>query len=187
MSNVLVIYDTYDGQTEKIADAMVEAAKCLGHEAAAANVEFMSNRLVTSYYDALIIGGPIHAGSHSRALADFIETNEAALGTLPVAFFSVSLSAAGTEDQRHDARRCMDKFLESANFNPTERIILAGALKYQKYGFFRRFLMKRIVGLAGGDTDTSQYYEYTKWPEVTRFVTQFLEKAGIAAFAKEAV
>lgn len=185
MSKLLVIYDTYDGQTEKIARAMVEAARCLGFEASAENVEFMSGHLATSSCDAIIIGGPIHTGSHSRTLRDFIKTNETQMRMIPSAFFSVSLSAAGTDDQRDDAQRCMDKFLESVNFEPLERAILAGALKYQKYGFFKRFLMKRIVGMAGGDTDTTQDYEYTSWPEVTQFVGRFLEKAGFEAFADD--
>jgi len=183
MCKLLVIYDTYDGQTEKIANAMTEAARCLGHEAEAERVEFMSGHLVTSFLDAVIIGGPIHAGAHSRPLRDFIKTNETQLRMIPSAFFSVSMSAAGTEDQRDDANRCMNKFLESVNFEPLERIILPGALKYQRYGRFKRFLMKRIVGIAGGETDTSQDHEYTNWAEVSQYVGHFLEKAGFEAFA----
>lgn len=186
MSKLLVIYDTYDGQTEKIAQSMAEVARCLGHEASAENVEFMSGHLVTSLIDAIIIGGPIHAGSHSSALRDFIEANTKQLKMIPAAFFSVSLSAAGTEDQRDDARRCMDKFLDSVKFEPLERSIFAGALKYQKYGFFKRLLMKRIVGMAGGETDTGQDYEYTNWPEVSQFVERFMAMAGFPAFEMEA-
>jgi len=186
MSKLLVIYDTHDGQTKKIAQSMAEVAQCLGHNASAETVEFMSGHLVTSYVDAIIIGGPIYAESHSSALRDFIETNATQLKMIPSAFFSVSLSAAGTDDQRDDARRCMDKFLDSVKFEPLEREILAGALKYQKYGFFKRLLVKRIVGMAGGDTDTAHDYEYTNWPDVSQFVERFMEKAGFPAFEMEA-
>lgn len=186
MSRLLVIYDTSEGQTEKIASAMVEAAQCLGHEASADDVEFMAGHIDPALVDAVILGGPIHAGHHSRALRHFIETNNAQLQVIPSAFFSVSLSAAGTPDQRDDARRCMDEFLRDVKFEPLDRIILAGALKYRSYGFLKRFLMKRIVGIAG-DTDTSKDYEYTEWPEVTQFVTRFLRSAGLEAFAADTV
>lgn len=187
MSKLHIIYDTCDGQAEKIAQAMMEAAQCLGHEATAEDVHQSPTRLGSPCCDAIIIGGPIHAGKHSRELRDFIQANQAWLQTVPAAFFSVSLSAAGTEEQREEARRCMDEFLESVNFEPIHRTILAGALKYRKYGFIKRWIMQCIVRSAGGDTDTSRDYEYTKWPEVTAFVTHFLEMAGFDAFAAKSV
>ena len=163
---------------------MARAARCLGFEAVAENVDSVDSRLASSSCDAVIIGGPIHAGAHSAELREYIEANEEQLRMIPAAFFSVSLSAAGTDDQRDDAQRCMNKFLESVRFEPLDRIILAGALKYQKYGVIKRFVMKRIVGIAGGDTDTSQDHEYTNWPEVTQFVGQFVANAGLEAFAE---
>lgn len=183
MPKLLVIYDTYDGQCEKIAQSMVEVARCLGHEASAVNVEVLSGHLVTSLCDAVILGGPIHTGAHSNMLRNYIETNRTQLRMIPSAFFSVSLSAGGTEDQRDDARRCMGNFLSSVGFEPLEKVTLAGALQYRKYGCLKRFLMKRVVGIAGGDTDASRNYEYTNWPEVSQFVERFLTKAGFEAFA----
>lgn len=103
MSKILIIYDTHDGQCEKIAHSMVEVVQCLGHDATAQHVEFMHGHLVTSLCDAIIIGGPIYASSHSRTLRKYLETNRTQLSMLPSAFFSVSLSAAGTGDQRDDA------------------------------------------------------------------------------------
>ncbi len=174
---ILIVYDTQHGQCEKIGQAMADVARCLGHEASTQDVEFMAGHLVTSLWDAIIVGGPLHMGAHSHVLRDYIETNQAQLSMIPAAFFSVSLSAAGTEDQRDDARRCMDKFLESTGFQPLDRTILAGAVKYQDYGFFKRLLMKRVVGLAGGETDDSQNHEYTNWPEVSQFVERFVSRA----------
>jgi menaquinone-dependent protoporphyrinogen oxidase len=34
---------------------------------------------------------------------------------------------------------------------------------------FKRLLMHMIFGIAAGDTDTSQDYEYTDWDAVERF------------------
>lgn len=80
-----------------------------------------------------------------------------------------------------------ERLLEIAQFEPLDTTVLAGALAYQKYGFFKRLVMRRIVGLAGGETDTSQNHEYTNWAEVSRFVERFMAKAGIKAFPSETV
>jgi menaquinone-dependent protoporphyrinogen oxidase len=51
--------------------------------------------------------------------------------------------------------------------------IAAGALLYTHYNFFIRWMMKRIVATAGGDTDTSRDYEYTDWNDVRAFARDF--------------
>ena len=38
---------------------------------------------------------------------------------------------------------------------------VAGALLYTRYNIFKRWIMKRIVAKAGGDTDVSRDYDYT--------------------------
>jgi menaquinone-dependent protoporphyrinogen oxidase len=51
--------------------------------------------------------------------------------------------------------------------------LVAGALRYTKYNFFVRWMMKRIVAAAGGDTDTSRDYEYTDWQDLRAFADRF--------------
>ena len=47
---------------------------------------------------------------------------------------------------------------------------MAGALPYSKYSWWKRWMMRRIVAKAGGDTDTSRDYEYTDWNDLSEFV-----------------
>ena len=61
--------------------------------------------------------------------------------------------------------------------------IVAGALLYTHYNFFVRWLMKRIVANAGGDTDTSKDYEYTDWSDVRAFAADFGRRAVAAPAA----
>lgn len=187
MTNILIAFETRDGQCEKIAHSVADVVRCLGHSPTIENVDNLHDPIIMSRYDAVIFGGPIHVGSHSKTLRRFVETNRVLLKVIPTAFFSVSLSAAGAENQRKDAYRCMHAFLSRAEFVPLDSIILAGAVKYRKYSLFKRLMMKWIVASAGGDTDTSQDYEYTNWIEVSRFVERFLAKAGIEVFPHESV
>ena len=52
---------------------------------------------------------------------------------------------------------------------PTFRTNLAGALLYQNYGFFNRWIVKRG---GAGDTDTSRNYVYTDWTAVDHFTRE---------------
>jgi menaquinone-dependent protoporphyrinogen oxidase len=49
-------------------------------------------------------------------------------------------------------------------------------LLYTQYGFFKRWIMKKIARDKGSpDTDTSRDYVYTDWDSVRRFAEEFLE------------
>jgi menaquinone-dependent protoporphyrinogen oxidase len=57
-------------------------------------------------------------------------------------------SAAGAGEHR------FNEFLHGTGWQPAITQDVAGA--YAKYNWINRWLMKRIVGKAGGDTDTSR-------------------------------
>jgi menaquinone-dependent protoporphyrinogen oxidase len=63
--------------------------------------------------------------------------------------------------------------VDGLGWHPTLIKVVAGALPYTKYSFFTRWIMKRIVSEAGGDTDTSRDYEYTDWKDLRDFTDRF--------------
>jgi menaquinone-dependent protoporphyrinogen oxidase len=65
------------------------------------------------------------------------------------------------------------RFTGTAAWQPRVIKVVAGALLYTKYNVFIRWIMKRIVAKAGGETDTSHDYEYTDWNDVRAFADQF--------------
>ena len=69
----------------------------------------------------------------------------------------------------------MADFLTSARWQPTVTTTVAGALPYTKYNWLKRWVMRRIVAKAKGDTDTSRDYEYTDWNQVRGFAREFLQ------------
>ena len=76
------------------------------------------------------------------------------------------------EVQRHVAD-IANRFVSEAGWHPSVIKIVAGALPYTRYNWFKRWLMRRIVAKAGGDTDTSRDYEYTDWVDLRAFAQQF--------------
>jgi menaquinone-dependent protoporphyrinogen oxidase len=82
-------------------------------------------------------------------------------------FFSVSLSAASEHDEEVQAARRIAEALPAAHgWRPAAIASIAGCLAYTKYGFFKRWIMKRIARKEGAPTDASRDYELTNWATV---------------------
>jgi menaquinone-dependent protoporphyrinogen oxidase len=77
------------------------------------------------------------------------------------------------DDGRKEAEAIPQRFLDGVHWHPTIVKIVAGALPYTQYNLVTRWIMKRIVASAGGDTDTSKDYEYTDWNDVRNFAAVF--------------
>jgi menaquinone-dependent protoporphyrinogen oxidase len=178
MSNILILYATVEGQTARIAERIAQTLRDNGHRAETHPATRDGPGLEPAIYDAVIIGASIHYGRHPGYLRSWVRAYRGVLDTRPNAFFSVSLSGGGPGAKPEAAQRYLDKFLRQARWNPGQTATFAGALQFSKYGAFKRLLMVLIVGLAGGDTDTSKDYEYTDWNAVGRFAETFALRLG---------
>jgi menaquinone-dependent protoporphyrinogen oxidase len=69
-----------------------------------------------------------------------------------------------------------ERFFARTQWRPTERKVVAGALMYTKYGWWKRRIMRNIAAKAHGDTDTSRDFEYTDWADLAAFTRQFVQK-----------
>lgn len=172
-AKVLIAYGTVEGYTEKIAGFVVRELKSQGFEAERVAGSQITRAFDRGAYAACIVASPIHSSVHHPSIVEFVKQNRDWLESVPSAFLSVSLSAAGVEAQYEDARRCIETFLEETSWKPSRWMAVAGALRYTQYGFFKRFIMRRIAKKAGGDTDTSLDYEYTNWGKLSRFIEEF--------------
>jgi len=180
MARLAIFYDTTEGQTAKIAERIGRRTAELGHVAHVANVRKLPKNFRLEGFDGILLGASIHIGRHSRQAVDFVTRNRPTLNTVPSGFFSVSLTAAGkTPRHREEAERCIAQFLERTGWKPAITASIAGALRYREYGFFKRFVMRRIAAKEGGDTDVSRDWEYTDWEQVTRFVETFLQSVRL--------
>ena len=174
MPRVLLAYDTTEGQTRKIAQHIADALSRNGKNVQVIDIRRPPTGCSPDGFDAIIVGASIHMSKHSRQLSEFVRRHIARLNAVHSGFFSVSLSAAGSEKERADASRFVEEFLAQAGWNPAIKATFAGGLLYREYGFLKRWLMKKIARSAGKDTDTSRNHEYTDWNAVDQFVSGFL-------------
>jgi menaquinone-dependent protoporphyrinogen oxidase len=186
-ATVLVAYATTEGHTRTIAERIADVTTQRGATVTLVDVADPPADLDVASYDAVVVGGSIHAGHHQDALSRFVAAHRDALERAPSAFFSVSLTAASDDAE---SRRVVDdylvEFLNDVAWTPDRTASFAGALKYSEYGVFKRLLMRRIARGFGGDADASRDYEYTDWDAVERFagdVVDLVEAADAGANA----
>ncbi|MFB1063215.1 flavodoxin domain-containing protein [Natrinema sp. H-ect4] len=174
MGSILVSYGTGEGQTATVADRIGDVFADRGHDATVMNVDEIPADFDCEAYDAVLVGASIHMGKHQPAVRDFVRTNRETLAARPTAFFQLSMSdAVSDETRRAQAADYVETFLEETDWQPDRIARFGGALRYSKYGFLKRLMMKRIATDATGDTDTSRDYEYTDWDEVEAFAADF--------------
>jgi len=102
------------------------------------------------------------------------------LPTLPTAMLTVCLGVLQKEGAvQRDLARLHQRFLDQTGWAPSRHRFVAGALRYTRYGWLKRMVMKWIAGKAGGSTDTSRDHEYTDWDELGRFAAEFAADCGL--------
>ena len=173
MANILILFATIDGQTERIARQIGATLDREGHAVTfkAEHEPGLTRALEEAH--AVIVGGGIRVGHHSRHLVKLVHDYRGSIAARPNAFFSVCLSAGGPGARPAAAIGYIDDFVRATGWQPAAIASFAGALRYTRYNPFIRFLMKLIMGATGGETDTSADYEYTDWAAVERFALQF--------------
>jgi menaquinone-dependent protoporphyrinogen oxidase len=176
MSSILILFATTEGHTARIAERIAQRLRDGGHGVELHRADVLPAELEPAEHDGMIVGSSIHYGHHPKFLNVLVRRFRVALTARPSAFFSVSLSAGGPGAKPEAARRYLETFLNQVDWHPPQTATFAGALQYSKYGAFKRLLMRMIVGIAGGDTDMTQDYEYTDWIAVDRFTDEFAQR-----------
>jgi menaquinone-dependent protoporphyrinogen oxidase len=176
MASVLLLYATGEGQTEKVAGRIADLLEPRGHEVTLLDARRAPGDLSVEEFDAVLVGSSIHMGTHPGRVREFVRTEREALARRPSAFFQVCLSAASEDPERRaEADRYVEEFVAETGWRPDRTVVFAGALRYSRYGFLKRAMMKRIAAESTGDTDTGRDYEYTDWDAVERFAAAFAD------------
>lgn len=182
MANVLIVHASRHGQTAAIAQRMGVALGARGHDVELLDAAHPQPALELERFEGVIVGSPIYVGKYLPPIVRWVREHRALLERVPSAFFSVNLAIASrTSDGLAETQPIADAFFAKTGWRPARVALLAGALPYTRYNFLIRFVMRRIAGKAGGDTDTSRDHEYTDWAAVERFAAEFAAALPAAA------
>jgi menaquinone-dependent protoporphyrinogen oxidase len=170
MKRILLLFATREGQTEKIARVITDhLEEAVANPALVDIAEVDKTELAPlTDFDLLVFGASLHEGRIEKSMQQFINTHAKVISGIPHSFFLVSLSAAekNAVQRKSWLEEAGEKVQSSLGVHFDHMEMIAGALRYSKYSWLEKFFMKRIVGKAGGDTDTSRDYEYTDWQQV---------------------
>ena len=170
MHHTLIIYSSTDGHTKTICE------RILNYLNNKTEVKIMSLDEATKFdlstFNRIIIGASIRYGKHSKKLYKFIKLNKSVLDQKNSIFFSVNVVARKLEKNTPETNPYIKKFLEISNWRPKKIGVFAGRVDYPNYGFFDKYVIKFIMFLTNGPTDTSQSYEFTDWSKVDEFAKE---------------
>ena len=172
MKKTVIIYSTTDGQTKNICLRLREFSKDR-KVIDVFSIEEIENVNLFNY-EKIILGASIRYGKHNRKVFDFVERNKNILEKKNTSFFTVNVVARKKEKNTPDTNPYMKKFLELSGWKPDNLGVFAGKIDYPNYGFFDRQIIRLIMSITKGPTDTSQTYEFTDWKKVEEFATEVL-------------
>ncbi|MGB9095251.1 menaquinone-dependent protoporphyrinogen IX dehydrogenase [Erwinia sp.] len=172
----LILFSSREGQTREIAAYIANQLK-EQQECEVLNIQHATS-VDWSKYDRVLIGASIHYGHFHPAVTKFVKQNLAQIKERPSGFFSVNLTARKAEKRTPQTNAYTRKFLLQSPWQPDCCAVFAGALRYPRYGFFDRFMIRLIMRMTGGETDVSKEVEYTDWAQVGRFAHEFAGLSG---------
>ncbi|QYJ86227.1 menaquinone-dependent protoporphyrinogen IX dehydrogenase [Shewanella mesophila] len=175
MSRTLIIYSTVDGQTKAICDRIQEICKTETQMVTMVSLE-EAQSVNLSYFDKVIIGASIRYGKHRPELFQYVNRHRAALTSKKNAFFTVNVVARKPEKNTPETNPYMKKFIQLSLWQPQQLGVFAGKIDYPKYRFFDKFMIRLIMWITKGPTDTSGTYEFTDWDKVDEFAKAFSER-----------
>jgi menaquinone-dependent protoporphyrinogen oxidase len=170
MSGSLIIYSSTDGQTKIICEKIKNFSKN-SESIKLISLEEASDFNLQSYED-IIIGASIRYGKHSKNLYKFISSNKETLEKKRSAFFSVNVVARKPEKNTPETNPYMKKFLKISNWKPDKLGVFAGKVNYPNYDFFDKYIIRLIMFITKGPTDTSKSFEFTDWSKVEDFARE---------------
>tara|TARA_B110000008_G_scaffold276279_1_gene315269 strand:- start:1104 stop:1616 length:513 start_codon:yes stop_codon:yes gene_type:complete len=164
MHQNLIIYSSTDGQTIKICERIMSI---IG-DCKIVSIDEAKNENL-SKYEKVIVGASIRYGKHKPELYEYISENCDHLININASFFSVNVVARKPEKNTPLTNPYVQKFLSISQWHPSLIGVFAGKIDYPRYGVLDKFMIRLIMWITKGPTDTKNVYEFTNWDDVDSF------------------
>ncbi len=171
--NVMVIYATIEGQTGKIAKFVANLVRDAGHQVSIIDSHDKVSDLELEGIDAVILAAPVHERRHPLPFEVVLSANSKELEKRRTLMLSISLNAAFPEG-REEAQEYLTEMKMRAEFTPDEEMLVAGAIRSDKYDYFASQIVQHVV-LRGREVDANaDGHEFTDWDALTAKIGAFL-------------
>ena len=159
----IFIYSSSNGQSLKICETINEEKESL-----ILNIDRI-NSVNLDNFDQIIIGASVKYGDHNKKIYNFVKNNKILLKRKKTVFFSVNATARKSEKNTPNTNPYIIKFLKKTNWKPDHIGVFAGKIDFPNYNFLEKYIIKFIMWITNGPTDTTKTYEFTDWDAVKKF------------------
>ncbi|HEV8599466.1 MAG TPA: flavodoxin domain-containing protein [Gemmatimonadales bacterium] len=181
MSKLLILYGTTDGHTAKIARFLASEFRTFVGVSVDV-VEAGTDNPDPRDYDGVIVAASVHRGGYQRRVVRWAREHARQLSGKPSAFLSVCLGVLQQDlEVQRDLVAITNRFEAQTGWKPPRIKLVAGALKYTRYGWLKRIVMSYMAAKAGGSTDMSRDHEYTDWADLREFAEAFWAMCRVIA------
>ncbi len=175
MTSVLILYMTRGGHTARIARRLCEHIGATGGRAEMMSlVEAAHEGVDWNRYDVVALGAPVLYGKYDQSVIEFVTRHRRELESKPNSFFNVSVVARVPEKSTVEGNRYMQKFLQLSPWRPRDLKVIAGKVDYPAWPWLDRFMIRLIMKMTHGPTDTTAVIDYTNWDDVRAYGTHLL-------------
>ena len=165
--NVLLIYGTRWGGTEKVAQTIAKTLKEEGNSVNVLDAKKSPENIAS--YDLVIVGSGLRADKWTKESVEFIEKNAAALKTKKTALF-VSCSMADRKDAKRETAKTkyLDQTAEQYGLKPIALGYFGGLMDFSySHGLFVDFLVRfNRRKLRKNGLDTAAVYDTRDWAAI---------------------
>ena len=171
MLKTVILYSTVDGQTQAICQRIGQVLAESGEQISLVNLASMTPEQLVDV-DKVVIGASIRYGKHRPELFKFVEQHKDLLDSKFTSFFTVNVVARKALKNTPETNPYMQKFLTLSAWTPKMLGVFAGKIDYPRYRFFDKVMIRFIMWMTKGPTDTSGTFEFTDWAKVDDFAKQ---------------
>ena len=170
---VLVLFATVEGQTEKIADFVIQEAESAGFEVQ--GVDLSDERAVVDYGGAthVVLAAPVHERRHPQAFETALTADRDRLAACRTLLLSVSLNAAFAEGIA-EAEDYVVEMKMRTGFAPDREMLVAGAVRAGEYDYFASQIVQHVVLRDHPQAIGQGTQEFTDWAALRRVLAEFL-------------
>ncbi|WP_422072382.1 flavodoxin domain-containing protein [Tranquillimonas rosea] len=171
--SVLIIYQSLEGQTLKIARFARDVADKAGEEVTMFDTADKTAPVSFDGVDRVILAAPVHERRHPKEFEFLLTTSADDLAARKTLLISVSLSAA-FEEGLGEARDYLNELEMRTGFRPEVEVLAAGAVRTGRYDYFATQVVRHVV-LRDRDYDPGEgEHEFTDWAALEVALRDFL-------------
>ncbi|MEY1557238.1 flavodoxin domain-containing protein [Yoonia sp. R2331] len=170
--SVLILFDTIEGHTAKIAAFAQNALAAVGQSVVMCNTS--DQKVAPDFSDVthVVLAAPVHERRHPETFEVVLNASSEELSARKTLLLSVSLNAAFA-DGLAEAQDYVDEMALRTGFSASDVMLVAGAVKTGSYDYFETQVVRHVL-LSDRPYDPSDgEREFTYWDALTARLTRF--------------